>query len=526
MTIPRSNAVLSAERLLFMYGFVKSKYQPIWKEKYGSLSESKRRAALMALPDEEINKHLHRQHMEVTDEGFKDIDYPGGCAHYHLILESASENIEEPYFDILERSRQHFGFPKIYKVSDYFAASENSAFFGNSQQRIGIQQDRVQQFLANIGKFVKELFQMVRELRIIDERLEMYRAADGVVLTKQADNSFKELKENKPSHAADVSLKSIFTDLVEGGTKNPQSVFGLASQVNFTLLPDLFFNTYIEKQYDVDKVVDAMPYNKSLTAVLKRKLYQYLVWKEKTYAELKSRRQFNVKYLRQHWTIIKLYMSWVKPYLRNIQRLSMNQQFLESPDIIAAFETALIEVEFLAERPIDKQGFHPIVIATFQFRTRPDMSVRKEYQQGPSHMGRMDMSLRAYGWSPEQRDNYLAMKQREEIELLGLIDSSLADIMDALGDEFEKYLKEAGEIIDEPQPKPVEKRRGDSPFAPFFSVFAGFKEIAESFIPVMTDKSDTKKSKSGSSKKAFGEATGAAGNIYHTFKKAHKMITW
>src|SRR5262249_54871452 len=131
------------------------------------------------------------------------------------------------------------------------------------------------------------------------------------------------------SHAADVTLKSIFTDLVEGGTKNPQSVFGLASQVNFTLLPDLFFNTYIAHKGDVDRTVDGMAYNKSVKAVLKRKLYQYLIWKDKTYSELITRRNFNVKYLRQHWTIIKMYMQWVKPYLRNIQRLTMQQDFMD-----------------------------------------------------------------------------------------------------------------------------------------------------------------------------------------------------
>ena len=507
---------LEYEQLLVMFGFVKKKFKQEYEEKFKHLSEAKRKQEVVKLGVEKAKEMADTEHTELTDEGFGDTHFPAGCAKYHLVVETSADNVEETYFDILERVRQQSGFPEVHKISDYFAASENSAFFGNSQQRIGIQQDRVQQFLANIGKFVKELFQMVRELRIIDERLVIYEAADG--------KPTKEGEEVKPSHAADVSLKSIFTDLVEGGTKNPQSVFGLASQVNFTLLPDLFFNTYVKRKEDVDKVVDSMQYNKSIIAVLKRKLYQYLVWKEKTYAELRSRRRFNVKYLRQHWSIIKLYMAWIKPYLRNIQRLTMNPAFMDSPDIVAAFETSYIEVEFLAVKP--SKGYQQVVLATFYFRTRPDMSVRKEYQQGPSHMGRMDMNLRAYAWTPDQVKQYVAMKQREEVELLGLLDSSLTDIMDALGDEFEKYLVEAGEELVKEEPEKPRKHSEITAFSPFFAIFLGFKEIVDSFIPTDIFKGGHKKDHLGSSKDTFIKASGQAGMIYHTYKKAHKMITW
>jgi hypothetical protein len=521
---------LSREQLLVMYGFVRQHHKDDWKGRVGKYNtEAKRRQAVKKLSKDTIEKWADREKTEVVDEAFSLTDYPGNGIRYRIIFESATEGIEESYFNVLELARSQFGMPVVHKVSDYFTASENSAFFGNSQQRLGIQQDRVQQFLGNIGKFVKELFQMVRELRIIDERLAIYEASGGLTLMdhgqKKKDEHGHAVSAVKRSHAADVTLKSIFTDLVEGGTKNPQSVFGLASQVNFTLLPDLFFNEYVDDKDQVDAVVDRMQYNKSLKAVLKRKLYQYLVWKEKTYHELVHRKRFNLKYLRQHWAIIQMYMKWAKPYLRNIERLTMNQGQFESPDIIAAFETSVVEVEFIATKPKAKDGYYPIVLASFFFRTRPDMSVRKEYQQGPAHLGRMDLNIRAYAWTEEQLAAYRNMKKREEIELLGLLDGSLSAIMESLGEDFEVYLAAAGEEIVHDEPEPADKPKQEGALAPFVSVAKGVKEMVEAFLPTGGGHDDHDHGHN-SPKSAMGDATRVAGLIYTTFKKQKRMITW
>ncbi len=264
---PPSSGPLGKPELLTMFGFVKPDYADQWNREFKPLSEAQRRKKVRELGAKAIEM-AHQERIEVVDEQFDVSGFPGGAARLHLVLESATENVEDSYFMILELARHAWGLPLVYKTSDYFAATENSAFFGNSQQRIGIQQDRVQQFLANIGKFVKELFQMVRELRIIDERLTIYEAAGNLPA-----NPYKKKDEHdhagagtghghskspaQRSHAADVTLKSYFTDLAEGGSKNPQSVFGLAQQVNFTLLPDLFFNEYIGKKEDVDATTKA-----------------------------------------------------------------------------------------------------------------------------------------------------------------------------------------------------------------------------------------------------------------------------
>src|SRR3989344_7380720 len=97
--------------------------------------------------------------------------YPKPLTRYKLYVEGFNISVEEPYFWTLDYIRYMHGFPYIDKITDVFSAAENSAFFGAAQQRLGAQQDKVSQFLATIGKMVKEIFQLVRELRVLDERL-------------------------------------------------------------------------------------------------------------------------------------------------------------------------------------------------------------------------------------------------------------------------------------------------------------------------------------------------------------------
>ena len=139
---------------------------------------------------------------------------PAPFRTHHCIINSFKPNIEEVYYWLMNHAKYDFAYHTVDKITDIFAASEHSALFGVSQQRLGIQQDRVTQYMATIGKFIKELFQMVRELRVIDEKLEHYVKS---WYTRKA----------KKENAYEISLKGMWIDLVEGGAKNPASVYGM-----------------------------------------------------------------------------------------------------------------------------------------------------------------------------------------------------------------------------------------------------------------------------------------------------------
>ncbi|HYD03207.1 MAG TPA: hypothetical protein VEC16_02815 [Alphaproteobacteria bacterium] len=461
-------------------------------------------------------------------------DYPEPTKKFKIVYESFTLSMEETYFWILNALQYDFSFPQVDKVTDIFSSAENSSIFGQASQRLGIQQDRITGTLATVGKMVKDLFALVRELRIIDERITTY----------DAWNKHK-------SKSSDATLKQHYIDFVEsqGGQTKPSSVYGLAQNLGYTSLPDYFFNTRVFKKEDVDKIVDSLATNNNLKNVLRRKLFEFLVWKEEVEKETRHRRKFTLQYLRQQWATIKMYMGWLKPYLRNVKRLSMNEKSILGPDIISAFETAALEIEILAYHPNRASGGDsPCILVNFKYFVKPSLSYQQpeSYQRGPIHVGRVEISFRSYGWSKSEIETYKKYREKQEMDLLAVVDSSLKAAMDALSEDLERYLAEAGEdefkkkAEDKVKEKEKKEERtffqkffnvregakaaGDSSAAePFVAVFMGFGEIMGSFLPSgITDK----KSGAPKAKKGGKEASKVMMLLWKNYKKSHQLLTW
>lgn len=517
---------LSKSQLLVKYGFIKKNAKHLYREDkrmgyYVPVTEKEEEAWYNPKhASEEVDEEANLGQMPPAMQPYRSTGFPKPGKRYRLIFESFNMSLEEMYFWSINHIKHDQSFPDLKKVTDVFSASENSAFFGQSAQRLSIQEDRASGFLKGISELVKTLFQIVRELRIIDERLEIY-------------------KNWTKSKSADATLKGIFADFAEnkGAQMQPGSIYHLSNQVGYAVLPDLFFNTVVYDKEDVGKIVEGLSFNKNVKTVLQRKLYQFIIWKEKTEQELDTRRRFQIKYLRQHYMIIKTYMGWVKPYLKHIKRLQMSEEQLDSVDLISSFETSATEIEVICKKPLPKNSYNAIVLMTFHFTTRPVMQYRQEYNQGPIHVGRGMMTYRAYAWTDKEVKQYKQMRDDEDRELLGLVDDQLKAAMDMLGNDLDSYLKEAeatlGNKHDEYAHPPVSKKKKmriasqDSVFEPFISVFKGFWEIGGLLIP---------KGMGGGPKDAEkiigkpGPAMNAAKMgmwlTYKNYKKAHKMLSW
>ena len=466
---------------------------------------------------EEYWKKYSQELVEVGKDQMMKVNFPKPTKHYRIVYETYENSIEEAYFWILNYIRYDVGFPIVDKITDIFAAADTSAFGGVAQQRVGLHQDKVSGFLAVIGKMTKELFQLVRELRILDERMGYYESS------YESDTNIRE--------PAEITLKGIFIDMAEGGSKNPASVYGMARELQFTTLPDLFFGTHPAKSEDVNKVVDALEFNDAVKRVLKRKLFSYLRWKEETFKEIKNRRTFTIKYLRQHFDIIKMYMSWVKPYLRTIRQMQNDEMKVASADLISSFEGSMVEIEILGRKmPESNKDVYACVLYHFDYRTRPSMNYQAEgYQRGPLHVGEIRIDYRSYSWTAEDIANYKKMKELEDLDLMATVDGSVKAAMEALGDDLDKYLKEAGDTgFKSREPESKEKPKPKTVFEPFGSIFAGFGELL-GIGGVKAPKPETKKDAfklSKEKKNAESEAIGGMWLSYKNFKKAHKMVTW
>lgn len=511
--------MLEPHELLVKFGFIKSKYKNLYEidEKKGFYVLKQDVKGVTEYDASHADQEVDEEHNISSTGAYQKTEFPSTPRRYRLVTESFGMSLEEFYFWCINHLRQDAGFPNLEKITDVFSASENSAFFGQSVQRLSIQEDRANAFLRTIGEMVKTLFQIVRELRIIDERLEIY------------DNW-------KKSRSADATLKGLFADFAEnkGGQTQPGSLFHLSQTVGYSSLPDLFFNTIVRSKEEVDQVVDNLKFNNNVKNVLKRKLYQYLVWVEKTDNEIRVRKRFQVKYLRQHYLVIKTYISWVKPYLKHIKRLQMNDKQLDSPDLISSFETSSTEIEVLGYNPVPGSSINACILMTFKFNTRPVLNYQQDAARGPVHVGRGALTLRAYAWTKKQINMYKKMKDYEDKELLGLVDDQLKSAMDMLGEDIDKYLRMAEDETFEPEQDKKKVKTGPiegntNVFDPFISMFKGFGDLGKTFVP--SNIINLKKSKGGNVSKgdiktALKKSSIAMWMIYKNYKKSNGMLSW
>ncbi|MFA6073479.1 MAG: hypothetical protein WC758_05175 [Candidatus Woesearchaeota archaeon] len=513
---------LKAAELLVKYGFIKPQFMHLYKfdDKNKCYALKERKAGMKEFDTSHADEEEDEEANLFSGNTYQKTGWPKPKKRHRLVHEAFNMSLEELYFWTLNHLKQDMGYHKIIKVNDTFSASENSAFFGQSAQRLSIQEDRASSFMRGISELVKTLFQIVRELRIIDERLDVY-------------------KEWKKSKSADATLKGFYSDFAEnkGGQMQPGSIYHLANSVGYAVLPDLFFNTVVYKKEDVDKVVDKLEFNKNVKAVLKRKLYQFVVWVEKTETELHARKKFQIKYLRQHYLTIKMYMSWVKPYLKHIRRLTMSEEQLDSPYLISSFETSATEIEILAYQPKKPGKACSCVLMTYYFTTRPVLQYQQEFNKGPVHIGRGMVTLRAYGWNEDKIKSYVAMKDREDRELLGLVDDQLKSAMEMLGEDLEMYLKEAEGTLnaDKEGVAPGAKEKitpiagTGTVFDPFVSIFKGFGEIGKAFSPAgffVSKQSGPSQPSKSDIDKAAKSAAGHMWGVYKNYKKAHGLLSW
>ncbi|MBN1644773.1 hypothetical protein JW851_01870 [Candidatus Woesearchaeota archaeon] len=515
---------IDGSKRLIMAGFATKHFKKDYPN-WSSFSEEKKKEILDSIEskggEEKLAKYADHDELVMGKDQIMLVDYPKPINKYRIVYESPHSSIEPYYYFVYHNLHYSFGFPIIDKITDIFTASEHSSFYGAAAQRLGLAQDKVSQYMAAIGQFIrKDLFQLIRDLRWLDERLDFHEKAREY--TKQG-----KLKDD----SAEITLKGIWTDMVDGvvqGQRVSANVFQMAQQLQFTSLPDFFFSMHPQKREEINKMVDALDTTLNLKSVLKRKLSDFLNWKDANYKELKVRKNFELKYLRQHYNIINMYLQWIKPYMKHMANLRGDIEKTDAAELISAFEGSMVEIEILGQRLEEgNKKVYTCILETLDYRTRPSLSYQQEagFHRGPIHMGEMKLTYRAYAWTRKQIEAFKKMKQKEDMEMFEQISSGVKATMDAIREDLDKYLKQA-EGAQEKETRP--KQKPEALLSPFASVGKGFADFVGMFVPVPgspTAKAEKEKIKKEASKAAKAVQTTLWLN-YKAFKKAHRMLTW
>ncbi len=472
------------------------------------------------------------------------VDPKNGEKRLKIWRDSMGVSVEESYFWLMRFLRKGTGnelgikgIPhgfglncvEVYKLKDVFDASVASSFHGQLGTKITAIQQQVSNTLAQIGQMTKTLFPIVREIRIMEERMSYYTGSLG----KKAGND--EARQNE------VTLKSTWIEVVEQGMQNPNSVYSMAAKINFVTLPDLFFSinphgdTPGEQKKRIHKIITNMAKKHELNVkvrdALTKKLMQYYTWKESTYNEMKHTWKFRIKNLKQHYNVIRLYISWLKPYLTTLKQLQMKQD-QESPDIVSSFESSKLELEVLG---VFKRGkkYHACLLVRMVYVTRPDMTYTPQGQKQPTHVGHMSFVIEPYVATDEDIEFYKEHTDKETLSWFsgGEIDmvKDVEDAMQSLGEDVEGYLREAetGKREKDDSKVKVKKKSTDGDFfEPFTALMDSFKIFVPEFKkPQSKKRGEDNLSEKEEYAKAKKTASGRAWSLYDIYKKAHGLYT-
>ena len=481
-------------------------------------------------PKSEEEKKKEAEENQMKNNPFlkkKTVSMDKGVEAYRISLDNMGDSIEKHYYHFQKFFTRHkdtsFGAHavELLKLKDVFDASVSSSFHGQIGSKVSALQQQISGYLTQIGQLSKSLFPMVREIRLMDERLELYKKS----FSKDKD----EARQNE------VALKSTWIEVVEQGMQNPNSVYSMATKLGFVTLPDLFFginpqgNTPEEQQKNLTKALTAMEkeqaFNTKVRDALNKKLVQYYTWKEKTYYEMKHTYQFRIKNLKQHHNVVLLYVSWLKPYMTALKALQMKGD-ITSPDIISAFETSKLELELLAVMKKGKK-YRSCVLVRFKVVTKPELSYSQGGGRQVLHSGQMDISIEPYVATQEDIDFYAKHTEKEhfkyysgtDVDMVGDIDSMLK----SLGTDVEEYLREA-ETGERKEKKTETKEKEPGIFDPF----KGLAESFKMFLPEKGEKGQSKKELASEGKEK-GELGGFAATMawvaYDVFKKSNGMMS-
>jgi len=166
----------------------------------------------------------------------------------------------------------------------------------------------------------------------------------------------------------------------------------------------------------------------------------------------------------------------------------------------------------------------------FEYETKPQLQFQAEgYQRGPIHVGTTRITWRNYAWTMDQIKNYRDMRERMDFEAISQVDTSLREVMDALGTDMMNYIDEVKRELSPPSETKKEDKKA---FMPFSEISKSVKEtfgfdITKYIKDIIPAKKDGKEDKM---KKEYGSAAGTANFLtflhYNIFKKANGLLSW
>ena len=468
-----------------------------------------------------------RDLQEIGQDQVIETDYPKSLGvPYYLEFSGPGQFSERSYAVVLHSLRDR-GYGSIIKLVDTSALSEGSMAFRNASFQQASTEDRVLRQLGHVQEAVGVLFKLVQELQALDVRLRCFADSES---------------DSAVGAQEDLTLKTNWLDEVNGGPRNPGSLFSWAQRLRVPELEALFYSLrrlplgpsadvltpeqIKDLQAELAGRVRALALIDQADAVLQQTLLRYYAWKDSERRDLQTRRQFALHKLRTHYGILRLELTQVRPYLCALRRQTAATNGTEKVQLLSAFDSILTDVELLAKKKLQADRY-AVLLITLQFTTRPPPARPSgEKIFSPSSVV---VQYRAYCWDDEEIGRYLAYRQGEGLDLLAEVSGELSQQLSAVEKDLTAYLREAGvlaaqQVSDSVHPPSwIEQAKGSvrGIFEPLNDGIAGFQILLHA-LSFGTKESDRHVVDENLVRAIRKDAYAC----YKIFKQAHGMVTW
>lgn len=310
-----------------------------------------------------------------------------------IVYDTNVNRLESLYFWIIDFLKGPYS--DVEKISDTFTASPGSTYFADLGARATKMQEEGMKIMGTISMVVKTVINLIYDLKNFDLVLKSY--------DKAKSDDMKEKKEGL------LALKERWLSNVDMQRGNG-SINYMTQSYNFTTLRPAFFAA--ESVEHVEK----MDLNDLVKRILIPRVGEFFDWVDLSEAELRKRYEIEKVHLRSQIDSLKLYSSWVKPYLVAAQQLGMKES--KEAGLVSVFGSMILELSLLASKKIedlppglstaDIRGFYKILTVDFKFRAYPTPQL--------PFAGRVEIAFKSYVLNEDEK---LLLEKMREDEAVG-----------------------------------------------------------------------------------------------------------
>ncbi|MCR4284694.1 MAG: hypothetical protein NUV97_01455 [archaeon] len=439
-------------------------------------------------------------------------------ANYKIHFDSQQSQLEPIYYWLLDFV-QDAGWT-MEKLTDNFVSSPGSGHFSEMGQKVALMQDKGIKILADVNTVIKSVLNLIYDLKEFEIRLEHYDDAKS--------------KDPKKRESGILALKQIWLDNVDM-KRGRGAIHQLATmEMGYTTLREAFMVANNQKDLEnMKSEKGGAVINDQVYRILVPRLSEFLKWMD--YSEKEMRKRFSIEksYLKSQIETIKLYSSWMKPYLKAAEELRQ-KGFDGNAALVNAFSTSMFELTLFGKKEVKpdpkfgdyklKRKYYQCIVINLKYRGHVSQRVTQKGDYGFAMGGRVDMDFDAYSLNEEEVKIIMdKLKNQDALDSLKFSGDVAAEALEELREDLEHFL--------EKKEDKEEKKKAEDDINPFTALFGLFKKKEKksdgkkkNIIDIKNVKKDNFVEKSVRADAALA-ASDWLYNVYDIYKKAHGMAS-